>query len=207
MTVLSAPRHPLISRGLRDSRAWCAGHVIDDRPALAHAVRVAVTIGRYAPGARPYLICAALLHDSPEFAPPDMDLDATLTRRYGPETTRIVRAMEHEHDLLDKGTPTSAVDDVPVLLASTADKIVALSSLLHRARRSGDADRFFRARPALLALLPHFQTFHQAASGRVPPALTDRLASVLISLQRAARAASHSAERHQDSEPVPVARR
>ena len=73
MTVLSTPRHPLISRALHDARAWCTGHLIDDRPALVHAVRVPVTIGRYAPHVRPHLICAALLHDSPELAPRDLD--------------------------------------------------------------------------------------------------------------------------------------
>jgi hypothetical protein len=72
----------------------------------------------------------------------------------------------------------------------TADKIVTLPSLLHRARRSGDAHRFFNERPALLALLPYFQTFHQHAIGRTPPGMSDRLASMLVALQRAASTAS-----------------
>lgn len=74
-----------------------------------------------------------------------------------------------------------------MLLASSADKIVALSSLLHRARRSGDIDRFFGQRPALL---PHFEAFHQTARARIPPGMSDRLAGVLVSLQRAASTAS-----------------
>ncbi len=207
MTALSPPRHPLISRALDDATAWCAGHTIDDRPALVHAVRVAVTLGRHAPDVGPHLICAALLHDSPEFAPPELDLDATLGRRYGPETTRIVRALQHEHESLDRGSPPVAIDDPPVLLASTADKIVALSSLLHRARRSGDTDRFFAQRPILLALLPHFQTFQQSAHARIPLGMSDHLAGVLVSLQRAASTTRHRPERDHDAESVPVARR
>jgi (p)ppGpp synthase/HD superfamily hydrolase len=205
MTVLSAPRHPLVSRALHDARTWCTGHMIDDRPALVHAVRVAVTLDRHAPDVGPHLICAALLHDSPEFAPPELDLDAALTHRYGSETTRIVRALQREHESLDAGTPSSAVGDVSVLLASTADKIAALSSLLHRARRSGDVHRFFGERPALLALLPHFQGFHQAAAGRIPIGMSNRLADVLVSLRRAASAGAHRSDRDPVADSVTAA--
>ena len=83
MTVLTPPRHPLIDNALADARRWCAGQVIDDRPALAHAARVAVTLGEHVTDPAPELIAAALLHDSPEFAPAGIDLDAVLGHRYG----------------------------------------------------------------------------------------------------------------------------
>jgi hypothetical protein len=78
VTVLSPPRHSLVECALSDAKRWCAGQVIDDRAARAHAARVAVTLGEPVAGTAPELIAA--------------------------------------HDL-------------PVLLASTADKIVALASL------------------------------------------------------------------------------
>lgn len=175
MTVLAPPRHHLIEAALADARRWCAGRIIDDRPALTHAARVAVTLGQHLPEADPTLIAAALLHDSPEFAPPDMNLDAALTAAYGSEVTRIVRALEAEHAALDCGHPTTAVDDLPVLTISTADQIVALSSLFRRARLSGDVHQFFAGRTMLLTLLPHFARAHRLGTGLVPPSMSNHL--------------------------------
>ncbi|RKR88426.1 HD domain-containing protein [Micromonospora pisi] len=179
MTVLAAPRHPLVRQALTDARTWCTGQIIDERPALVHAVRVAVTLARHLPGVPPELVAAALLHDAPEFVPPELDLDTILTARYGPEVPRIIRALQVEHHALDQPNPPISTDDRPVLLASTADKIVALASLIRRARASGDPDAFFTARPGLLRLLPHFHGFHQAATGLVPTGMSDQLGYVL----------------------------
>jgi (p)ppGpp synthase/HD superfamily hydrolase len=190
VTVLTPPRHPLIEQALRDAQQWCAGRIIDDRPALAHAARVAVTLGDHVPAPEPGLVAAALLHDAPEFAPRDVDLDAVLTQRYGAEMVRIVRALEAEHYALDNDHPSIAVDDRPVLVASTADKIVALTSLSRRAMLSGNPVRFFAARPALLDLLPHFWQFVNAGIGQVPPSMTTHLGRVLSTLTASARRAA-----------------
>lgn len=182
MTALTPPRHPLVDRALHDARRWCAGRIIDDRPALAHAARVAVTLGEHVTDPAPELVAAALLHDSPELAPPDTDLDTVLSGRYGWEVVRIVRALEAEHHAMDTEHPTIPVEDLPVLLASTADKIVALTSLSRRAARSGDAARFFAARPALLRLLPHLRAFRDAGACRIPAGMTDHLDCVLTAV-------------------------
>lgn len=179
MTVLSPPRHPIVAQALADARVWCAGRIIDDRPALAHAARVAVTLGRHVPRATPELIAAVLLHDGPEFAPGNLDLDAHLAATYGPEVPRVVRALQAEHDGLDGPEPPMHTDDLPVLLASTSDKIVALASLVHRARRSGDTRGFFANRPALLRLLPFFRRCQYAGIGLVPVSMTADLSAVL----------------------------
>lgn len=184
MTTLAAPRHPLVRHALTDARTWCAGQTIDERPALVHAVRVAATLTRHLPDASPELTTATLLHDAPEFAPPDADLYTILTARYGPEVPRIIRALQVEHHALDQPDPPIATDDRPVLLASTADKIVALASLRRRAHSSGNPNAFFTARPGLLRLLPHFQDFHQAATGRVPTSMSSQLGHVLALLQQ-----------------------
>lgn len=72
--LIPSPRPAVIDRALRDARAWCAGHTIDDRPALVHAIRVAVTIGDHVPAPPHEVIAAALLHDAPDLAPPALDV-------------------------------------------------------------------------------------------------------------------------------------
>ncbi len=72
-----------------------------------------------------------------------------------------------------------------MLLASTADKIVALSSLMHRARLSGDVTAFFTARAPLVRLLPHFRAYQQAAALHVPPTMTVALGAALDRLDQA----------------------
>jgi hypothetical protein len=184
MTVLSPPRHPLIDKALHHAREWCTGRVIDDRPAIQHAARVAVTLSRHVPTVDPELVAAVLLHDSPELAPPDVDLDTLLTTAYGPEVRRVVRALEAEHAALDHPDPPIRIDDQPVLLASTADQIVAFASLAQRAKHSGDVASFFATRPALLGLLPHFRAYQRAGVGLVPVTMSDQLGIVLDLLER-----------------------
>ncbi|MCW3819714.1 HD domain-containing protein [Micromonospora sp. DR5-3] len=184
MTVLSPPRPIIIDHALRDARRWCKGHTIDDRPALAHAVRVAVAIGEHLPDTPPTLVAAALLHDVPDFAPATPNIYQVLAAGYGSEVPRIIAALQVEHRALDEPDPPVRVDDLPVLLVSTADKIVALGSLLRRARASGNVPDFFARRPALRALLPHFRAFQQAAHPRVPASMSARLDVTLTRLER-----------------------
>jgi len=68
-------------------------------------------------------------------------------------------------------------------LASTADKIVALSSPLRRARASGDMDAFFRARRPL-RLLPCFRAHQQAGAPLVPPRMAAELRAVIERMKR-----------------------
>jgi HD domain-containing protein len=139
MSVLTRPRHPTIDTALELARTWCAGHVIDDAPALGHAVRVALTLDRHLPDASPELIAAALLHDSPEFAPANLTLDELLTARFGPAVTRVVRALEAEHVGLDTilGGPPIPIEDPWVLYAGVRrvlerDPALARVSAVHR---------------------------------------------------------------------------
>lgn len=186
MTALTPPRHALVEAALADARAWCAGHIIDDQPALVHAVRVARTVSVLYPPAAPWLVAAALLHDSPEFAPAGLDLDEVLIARYGPNVRHVVIALEAEHHRLDHPDPPVLVDDVAVLLVSTADRIVAFTSLLRRAARSGDPNGFFARRTALLRLLPYFRRCQQAGQGRVPAVMSEQLDAVLTRLEQVA---------------------
>ncbi|RQX05457.1 metal-dependent phosphohydrolase [Micromonospora inaquosa] len=185
MTVLSPPRPPAIERALRDARTWCAGHTIDDRPALVHALRVTVTIGQHVPAPAQDVIVAALLHDAPEFAPTERDVYQTLTVGYGTEVARIIAALQAEHRALDEPDPPIRVDDQPVLLASTADKIVALTSLLRRAQSTGNVPAFFDRRPVLCGLLPHFRGFQRAAHPRLPGSMSAHLDAALTPIERA----------------------
>jgi hypothetical protein len=101
----------------------------------------------------------------------------------------IVAVLHTEHLALDKPNPPVTLADPQALLVSTADKAVALSSLLQRARTTGDVDAFFTARPALLNLLPHFAAFHRAGIDSVPRTLSIQLGAVLERLDHATRTA------------------
>lgn len=182
MTVLTPPRPAVLDHALDTARAWCAGHHIDQRPALAHAARVAVVLGEHITPTPPEWTAAALLHDAPEFAPTGLDLDALLEEDFGHETRRIVRALQNAHQDLDAGAPTIPLDDPPVLACMAADKIVALSSMTRRAHASGDPTRFLTARPALLAMLPHFHHFHATTTPCVPASMSRVLGDVLAEL-------------------------
>jgi hypothetical protein len=186
MTVLTAPRHRLVDDALAVARQWCRGRVIDDRPALAHAARVAVTIGNHQPTARPQVIAAALLHDAPEFAPAALDLDDFLITAYGNTVRRLIRAMQIEHEALDAGRPVIPdSSDTELLLLSVADKIVALTSLHLRACRHGDIAGFFAVRGPLLDLLGHFQACSHTARGAVPASMYTAFAAALRRLDDA----------------------
>jgi hypothetical protein len=132
----------LTGTAARLAARWCAGHVIDGEPAIAHASRVARTLRHYVPDIPAVVVAAALLHDAPEVA-------------------RIVADPHAEHDALDRGTPIPPAD-LFVMLASTADKIVSLHSVLRRGRTS---------RPQFRAVLGYLRSFANATHGRIPPAM------------------------------------
>ncbi|MEV5695872.1 metal-dependent phosphohydrolase [Micromonospora globbae] len=144
-----------------------------------------MTIGNHVRQPAPDLIAAALLHDVPDFVSEIPDIYQVLAAEYGPEVPRIIAALQAEHRALDTPDPPICVDDLPVLLASTADKIVALGSLLRRARASHDVPGFFARRPALRALLPHFRAYQHAAGHRVPAGMSARLDVTLTLLEQA----------------------
>jgi hypothetical protein len=176
VSVLTRPRHPIVADALTLAREWCAGHVIDNAPALAHAVRVAVVLGRHVPEVAPDLVAAVLLHDSPEFAPPDIDLDALLTARLSPAVTTVVRALERQHVALDHGAvPDLTAVDQWTVRASAADKIVSLGSILGRADRTADPAAYWIHRTAFLSRVGYFRAFHTTAG----PLLPDRMGADL----------------------------
>lgn len=186
MTVLSRPRHPIVADALALAREWCAGHIIDSAPALGHAIKVALTLGRHVPDPAPELVAAVLLHDSPEYAPKDIDLDALLTQRFGTPVRDIVRALEREHIALDqRAVPGVTTADQWTLWASAADKIVSLRSILRRAAHAADADAYWRTRHGFVTRVPYFAAFHTAAAPHLPPGMAGELARLVIHAEHA----------------------
>ena len=185
--MLTRPRHPTVDTALELARIWCAGHVIDNAPALGHAIRVVRTVDRHLPGAHPELVAAALLHDSPEFAPAGVNLDELLTVRLGPAVTRVVRALEAEHAGLDTipGGPSIPVDDPWVLYTSAADKTIALSSMLLRAAAAPDPAEFWAQRAAFRALVPYFRAFHTAAVSHLPLSMAVEISPIVARVELA----------------------
>ncbi len=179
MMPLASPRHPLIDQALADARRWCAGRIIDQRPAVGHAVMVALVTAEHQPAVTPTQIVASLLHDAPEFAPADLDLDAYLTATYGADVTRVIRAVEQEHQDLEHDDPPIRTDDPAVVLLSTADKIVAMRSMVARSRRSPHATVFFLDRRAFLRLIPYFHAWACTVRGLVPDSMANELDRVM----------------------------
>ena len=186
MSVLTRPRHPTVEVALELARSWCAGHVIDDAPALGHAIRVALTLDRHVPDAHPELVAAVLLHDSPEFAPTDLTTAELLTTRLGPAVTRVVRALEAEHVGLDTipGGPPIPIADPWVLHSSAADKIVALTSMLRRAATAPDPAAFWARRAAFRALVPYFRGFHTVAAPHLPISMAAELDLIVAQVEQ-----------------------
>lgn len=187
MTILSPPRPAIVSAALDQARTWCAGHEIDQAPALRHAVAVTVVLGRYHAEIGPQVLAATLLHDAPEYAPAEVDLDQHLAWAYGPETRRIVREMERLQADMRPGNTHPAIDpaDAVVVQAVAADKIVAIASMLRRARRSGDATAFWTRRQAFINVLGYFSAFRALAAGVCEADMIDHLTD-LIALSRIA---------------------
>ncbi|GII26195.1 hypothetical protein [Planosporangium mesophilum] len=62
----------------------------------------------------PHLVTAVLLHDAPEYAPNNIDLDALLTARFGSSVAATVRALEHAfHTTVAPHLPPSMAGDLP----------------------------------------------------------------------------------------------
>jgi len=186
MSVLSRPRHPIVADALVVARDWCAGHIIDGAPAFGHAVKVALTLGRHVPDPAPELVAAVLLHDSPEYAPKEIDLDAVLTARFGAPVAAIVRGLEREHIALDqRADPDVTTEDRWTVVASAADKIVSLRSILRRASRAPDPAAYWRSRRAFVARVPYFAAFHTAAAPHLPPGMAGELARLVVCAENA----------------------
>lgn len=184
MTVLA--RHPVTAAALDLARVWCAGQTIDGAPALRHAVRVARKLDEHLPAASPELLAAALLHDSPDFAPDTVDLDALITAQVAPGVAAIVRGLEREHQALaDNPAPQVAGDDLMTLYASAADKIVSLTSILDRAAAVDDPAAYWDTRRAFVTRVGHFRAFHQSAAPHLPPSMNIELAHLVEAAEQA----------------------
>jgi hypothetical protein len=186
MTTLSNPRHPIVARALDLASSWCAGHVIGGAPALAHAMRVTATVDRLIPNAPVELIAVALLHDAPEFAPADMDLDSVLTCELGPAVTRALRALEHALTAGDRDEEMPVDPDDPwTLYASTADKIVSLASVLHRAARADDDAAYWRTRAPFITQLPCYRSFSRRSAPHLPSGAVTELEDLITRAEHA----------------------
>lgn len=168
------------------ARRWCEGHIIDGSPALGHAIKVALTLQRHAPGTSRETLAAVLLHDAPDYAP---DVDQVVTRHCGPDVTKGIRLLAAEHALMGihDHDPHAIVDHVrylaetrpEVLNATAADKVVSIDYVLTRSRRADDAAAYWDTRPAFLRLLPYFDAFTTAATPHLPRTLGTALRLLL----------------------------
>jgi hypothetical protein len=173
-------QHPTVAAAQALARHWCAGQRIGEQPAFEHAAEVAQVLCGHLPAAAPDVVAAVLLHDSPDLAPPGIDLDTTLATLVSRETARLVRALQHEHDDLDIHTvPTPPSHDLALMQASAADKIVSIRAVLDRADTASDPGTYWTQRHGFIAALPYFRAFHRAAQRALPLSMAAELGGLI----------------------------
>ncbi|MCM3886135.1 hypothetical protein [Frankia sp. R82] len=189
-SVLTRPRSVLVTAALDLARDWCAGHVIDNAPALGHAVRVALTLGQHMP-VPDALLAAVLLHDVPDYRHPD-EVAAAVGDRCGISTLVMMWLIHGEHAAMDlyPRDPTAAIRRLhrlsdPVAAALAADKVVSLRYVLGRARQTSSPAAFWQTRGALLALMPYLRAFHVATARRIPASLARDLDKLISEVAKA----------------------
>jgi (p)ppGpp synthase/HD superfamily hydrolase len=180
-TVLDPPRHPYVDRALKLAQHWCAGHTIDDGPALTHAVAVAKTLLDHVPDVDPILVAVTLVHDAEEFhdLPEDRLLDIVLDNGITDGVARLVRELAAQHRAMDAGELPSEHCDLRVVLIAAADKVVAFRALRRRAHASDDPVKFWHERTKLRALLPYFMAWCGRAGPDIPPSLLAEVRSAI----------------------------
>ncbi|WP_235497570.1 hypothetical protein [Frankia sp. R43] len=171
--------------------------MIDGAPALAHAVRVAVLLGRHLPDAPPPLIAATLLHDIPDYTGPDA-LAAEVGDRCGTATLVTLWLIHGEHIAMDqyRHDPAAATRRLTLLrpdIAATlaADKVISLSYVLGGARHAPDVHAYWADRRAFLLLVPYFRDFLAATAPHLPDGLADQLGDLVREAGRALVLAAH----------------
>ena len=179
MNDVALHRHPTTFSALRLAQLWCDGHRIGSQDALTHALRVVDVLLRHVPDAAPEVIAAAVLHDSPDLAPSEVDLHAVLVTLLSPEVARLVEALRHEHDGLDVGdVPEPPAEDPALMQASAADKIVSIQAVLDGAQ-ANDPATYWSARQGFVAALGYFRSFHDAAGRVLPTTMVDELGALV----------------------------
>ncbi len=95
--------------------------------------------------------------------------------------------LHREHLALDRHErPDIDTTDIEVPYAGTADKIVALASLLGRSAAAPDPDRFWAARQAFTRRLDHLPRLPPGRRTQLPPAMAGELRRVLALTETAA---------------------
>lgn len=180
--------HPTTRWALILARRWCKDRRIGSEDALSHALAVVDELQQHIHDVAPDVVAAALLHDSPDLAPPTVDLDASLAA-LSPEVARLVRALQDEHDQLAAGTllmpPTG---DLGLMQLSAADKIVSIQGVLHRAGLAADRSAYWTERREFVATLGYLRDFHHAAAQVLPPRMAGDLGHLIgVAHERATR--------------------
>jgi len=170
-------RHPLIDDALDLAARWCEGHIIYEAPALAHAVKVVVTLCDFIPNAPGELVAAVFLHDAPSFVPDGVDLDSVLTRVVGPDVTRTVRALERVHAA---SVANADPADPWTLQASVADMLVDIDSVLRRSAFTTDPATFWERHAPFVERLGYLRAYCDQARPHLPSNMAGLFRALVI---------------------------
>ncbi|MCK9930011.1 hypothetical protein MXD62_23065 [Frankia sp. Mgl5] len=157
----------------------------------AHAVRVALTVGRHVPDAAPALIAAVLLREAPGY----VDIDVVSERvavRCGVDTLIALWLLHGEetiadlfrHDLDAAACRLTALrSDIAAVLA--ADMTVRIDAILSGARQARNARVYWAQRRGFLLTVPYLRALLAATSDRLPEGLAGELDRLIRQLRRA----------------------
>jgi hypothetical protein len=175
-------------------------------------LQAVLTLERYVPDPAPDVIAGILLHDAPEHVLDRAGLDRYLLCRFGVTAHRIVGSIEREHKHLAGWSGMTADlrawlnelahDEDAVLLAGSADKIVAFTSVLRRSDRAADARVYWHRRRLFVARLPYFREYHLAVADRLPAPMADELSRLIYAAGASASRAGFPAQTASQSRMV-----
>ncbi|WP_405814678.1 hypothetical protein OG241_08770 [Streptomyces sp. NBC_01390] len=167
--------------------------------ALAHAVNVANTLGRYIPDAPPQVVAACLLHAIPQWPMADEAVHELVDAECGAEARWLLEALRAEEEVLARPSEDAVqrqlrrLRNIPWLAhASLTSKVVTLQyAVAHAAHRRWDAASAWTPSASRGDQLPYLRQLHTFATGVVPPVMINAFAGLLDqSLSKTVRASS-----------------
>ena len=192
MSVLSPPRHLLVTEAIDTTRHLCHGQIIDGSTVLRHAVGVVLTLEQYMDSVSPETAAGIILHDVPDAGREETEIDHALS--HFPEATlQIVRGIQQEHGCMAPGRGdgyndalrdyVAGVKQLPgVLLPIAADKIVAFESFVRRVQLAPDEKEFWQARGAFRRRFPYFEGFIADTVGALPGPMSRDLGNIAAAI-------------------------
>ncbi len=194
MSVLDHPRHQIVNEALAFTREITKGQIIDGSTVLRHAVGVVITLEKYVPEVQPETAAGIILHDVPDAKVNEETIHKGLAR-FPAASLEVIRGIQQEHSYMAPGmgegynkhlrqyvNSLRTNHNRSILLAVSADKIVALNSFEKRAASHPNEQDFWASRGAFRRRMPYFKGFVDDTADCLPDELSRDLGNLVQSL-------------------------